>query len=133
MAIKDRIRNRRIQLGLTLEQVAQKLNTSKQTIQRYETGIISNIPSDKIEALADILDTTPQYLMGWEEPESQPYYLDPDAAAFAQEISESPGLRALFSAARDVKEEDLRFMVEMAERFKKEEDECRSAEEKEKK
>ena len=55
-----------------------------------------------------------------DESTNSAFYIDPDAAAFAQEISERPGLRALFSAARDVKEEDLRFMVEMAERFKKE-------------
>ncbi len=53
--------------GLTLEEVAQRLGTSKQTIQRYETGIISNIPRDKVEALARVLGTTPAALMGWGE------------------------------------------------------------------
>ena len=31
-------------------------------------GIITNIPSDKIEVLAEIYNTTPAYLMGWDEP-----------------------------------------------------------------
>lgn len=51
---------------MTLEELAEKVGTSKQTIQRYESGKISNIPSDKIELLAKYLDTTPAKLMGWE-------------------------------------------------------------------
>lgn len=41
--------------------------TTKQTIYKYEMGVITNIPSDKVEAIAEILKTTPAYLMGWEE------------------------------------------------------------------
>ena len=53
--------------GLTLEELAEKVGTSRQTIHRYENGVISNIPYEKIESLAAALDTTPQSLMGWEE------------------------------------------------------------------
>jgi transcriptional regulator with XRE-family HTH domain len=53
-------------MGLTLEEVAMKIGTTKQTIQRYETGEISNIPSDKIEKLAMVYNTTPIKIMGWE-------------------------------------------------------------------
>lgn len=67
MSIGQNIRNRRIALDLTLEEVAKRIGTSKQTISRYENGIIGNIPSDKIEALSDVLRTTPAYLMGWEK------------------------------------------------------------------
>ena len=66
MNIGDLIKQRRLSLDYTLEEVAKQVGTSKQTIHRYETGIISNIPSDKIEALAKVLQTTPAYLMGWE-------------------------------------------------------------------
>lgn len=64
-----KIKSRRKELGLTLEEIAKKVGVSKQTIQRYETGVISNIPSDKIEKLAKILQTTPGYIMGWEDME----------------------------------------------------------------
>ena len=37
---------------LTLEEIAAALGTSKQTIHRYENGIISNVPAEKVEALA---------------------------------------------------------------------------------
>ena len=67
MKIRDRLKERRLELGYTLEDVAKKVGTSKQTIQRYESGIISNIPSDKVEALAKALKTTPAQLMGWSD------------------------------------------------------------------
>ncbi len=67
MTIGQRIKHKRSVLNLTLEDVAKRIGTSKQTIQRYETGVITNIPSDKIEALASALNTTPSYIMGWDE------------------------------------------------------------------
>lgn len=65
MGLKENIKKRRLELNLTLETVAKKLFITKPTLQRYESGVISNIPSDKIEKLAEILDTTPAALMGW--------------------------------------------------------------------
>ena len=50
---------------LTLEEVAEAIGTSKQTIHRYENGTISNIPREKIERLAEVLGVSPSYLMGW--------------------------------------------------------------------
>lgn len=66
MNLGNRIHAKRKEKKLTLEQLANYIGTSKQTIQRYESGIISNIPLDKIEKIAKILDTSPSYLMGWE-------------------------------------------------------------------
>lgn len=51
---------------LTLEQIAEALSTSKQTIHRYENGIIENVPPEKVKALAALLEVTPAELMGWE-------------------------------------------------------------------
>lgn len=67
MTIGDRIKDARTALDMTLEDVAQQVGLSRQTLSRYETGVISNIPSDKIEELAKALKTSPSYLMGWEE------------------------------------------------------------------
>ena len=63
----ERIRARRRELGLTLEEVALAAETSKQTVQRYENGVIENIPDARLEAIARALSTTPAYLMGWGE------------------------------------------------------------------
>lgn len=67
MNIGDRIKKRREFLGFSQTELAKKIKSSKQTLYKYENGIITNIPSDKIEILAEQLDTTPAYLMGWEE------------------------------------------------------------------
>lgn len=62
----DRIKYLREAKNLTQEELAKLLNTKRQTIHKYEKGIVTNIPSDRIEALARILDTTPEYILGWE-------------------------------------------------------------------
>ena len=67
MGFKENLKSRRLELNLTLEDVSKKLSVSKPTLQRYESGVISNVPSDKIEKLAEILEITPAILMGWEE------------------------------------------------------------------
>ena len=64
--ISNELKNRRKALGLTLEELAERIGTSKQTIHRYENGTISNIPPEKVEALAHALETTPAALMGWQ-------------------------------------------------------------------
>ena len=56
---------------LTLEELAKRLGTSKQTIQRYENGIIANVPPEKIERLAEALSVTPAELMGWTESKTE--------------------------------------------------------------
>ena len=66
-SIGDKIKELRISLQLTQEELATSASTTKQTIHKYETGIISNIPASKIKAIADKLQTTPAYLMGWED------------------------------------------------------------------
>ena len=84
MTIGDRIKSSRIAKGATQEELAKALNTTKQTIYTImiiasviiRNNIISNIPSDKIEAMASFLCVSESYLMGWHEvlSLSQNYY-----------------------------------------------------------
>lgn len=74
MTIGERIKTKRLENHYTLEALAKFAHTSKQTIHRYENGIISNIPSDKIELIAKALNTTPAYLMGWEDETAENIY-----------------------------------------------------------
>lgn len=62
-----KLKELRKQAGLTLDELAEKVGTSKQTIHRYENGTITNVPPEKVESLAVALGTTPQELMGWED------------------------------------------------------------------
>ena len=65
--LSNKLKELRKEKKLTLEELADLVGTSKQTIHRYETGKISNIPPEKVEALATALDTTPSVLMGWSD------------------------------------------------------------------
>ena len=69
MTIHEKLRQKREVLRLTLDEVAQVVGVSRQTVQKYESGVIANIPSDKIELLAKALQTSPAHLMGWDEEE----------------------------------------------------------------
>lgn len=65
MTVGEKIKNLRVDMDLTQEALASATGTTKQTIHKYETGIISNIPASRLKAIADKLQTTPAYLMGW--------------------------------------------------------------------
>lgn len=62
-----RIKDLRTSQGMTLEQVAEKVGVGKSTVRKWETGLITNMRRDKIAALADALNTSPMYLMGWSD------------------------------------------------------------------
>ena len=62
----QRIKQRREELNYKLTELAEKIDVSKQTLYKYENDIVTNIPSDKIEQLAQALKISPAYLMGWD-------------------------------------------------------------------
>ncbi len=63
--ISNKLRALRLEKKMSLEELAQAIGTSRQTIHRYENGTINNIPPEKVERLAEALGTTPSMLMGW--------------------------------------------------------------------
>lgn len=62
----DRIKQLREQKDISQTELAERVGTTKQNIYKYETGVITNIPSDKIEAIAQFFNVSPAYIMGWE-------------------------------------------------------------------
>lgn len=66
MTVGERIKRKREELHISQTDLAQKVGVSKQSLYKYETNIITNIPSNIIEQIATILDISPCYLMGWE-------------------------------------------------------------------
>lgn len=75
MTIGEKIRQLRIKNGYSQVDLAMKADVSKQTLYKYEHGIINNIPADKIERIAEILNTTPSYLVGWDDDEEYKAFL----------------------------------------------------------
>ena len=66
----ERIKERRLKLEMSYQDLSDATQISKSTLQRYETGYIKKVPINQIEILAKALHTTPSYLMGWDAPHS---------------------------------------------------------------
>jgi repressor LexA len=62
-----RIKQKREELGLSAEQLGEKIGKAKTTIYRYESGFIDKLPSEILLKIANALGVTPLYLMGIEE------------------------------------------------------------------
>ncbi len=67
MTIGERIKEKRLEKRMSLERLANAAGVARQTIYKYENNLITNIPTDKIEAIAKVLNVSPGYLMGWDE------------------------------------------------------------------
>lgn len=65
MTIGKRIKFLRTQRGMSIDDLANKLGKNRTTVYRYENGDIENLPLEILTPLADALDTTPSYLVGW--------------------------------------------------------------------
>lgn len=72
MSVGLRIRTAREKKNLTLEELAKRCETTKQTIFKYENEIVTNIPYEKIVLLSKALDVSPSYLFGWDEKKESP-------------------------------------------------------------
>lgn len=66
MDVGKRIKERRIELNISVDELAKRLNKNRTTVYRYEKGDIENLPMDILGPLAKALNTTPAYLMGWD-------------------------------------------------------------------
>ena len=116
LEIINRIKTRRIELGMSYQDLADKTGMSKSTLQRYETGAIKNIPLDKLSDLAEALQLDPIYLMGIDPPS---YYIDPEAAQLAQELYTRPEMRVLFDASKKLSKEDVEMFTALIEKMSK--------------
>ncbi len=63
--LSNNLKKLRRERGMTLDDLARALGTSRQTIHRYENGVIANVPPEKVEQLAAALGVSPSMLMGW--------------------------------------------------------------------
>lgn len=76
--IGNRIAERRSQLGLTMDDVAQRIGVAKSTIQRYEKGQIQKIKLPVIESIAAALSVNPDWIIGnTDDPQPKPVYKSP--------------------------------------------------------
>lgn len=133
--IGSMLREARLEKGYTLESAGEKLGVIAKTIQRYETGE-RKVGINKIMELTSIYDVdyttfmnTAKRRLNTEENsveesahEDSRYYLDDEVAKIAQEVYERPELRMLFSASRNVSADDLKAVIALVDRMKKEDE-----------
>ncbi len=66
MGMAEIIKERRLAMGYTQEELAQRLGLQKSAIAKYENGRVENIKRSIIGEMAKILECSPAYLMGWD-------------------------------------------------------------------
>ena len=98
----QKIKELRLQRGMTLEQVGDIVGVGKSTVRKWETGMIANMKRDKIALLAKALGTTPAYLMGWNNADKQN---TPDKLTEGEEL--------LLNLFRQIPEDQQKVFLEM--------------------
>lgn len=114
--IANKIKARRIQLGLTLEDVAQAVGVGRSTVRKWETGLIKNMGRDKIALLAKVLQISPVELV----PMPDKTVSEDDERLEA--LHQDPRLCLLFDRSRKMSHADVEFMLQFADRLLKERD-----------
>lgn len=114
-----------------LNSILQKRNLSQADLSKM-TGIRSSSISDwlngkyepkqdKIAIIADALNVSPVWLIGYDEPstnQTEGYYVDSETAEYAEMLRTRPEARLLFSASRGISKEDMEKAVEYIELLK---------------
>lgn len=67
MEMGEKIKYLRTRQGMTLEELGNRVGVGKSTVRKWETGAIANMRRNKIASLAEALNVSPSYLMGWED------------------------------------------------------------------
>ena len=88
MDMAQKIKYHREKLGMTLEELGNKVGVGKSTVRKWETGMIANMRRDKISKIADALEVSPSYLMGWVE-NPDPDYPQTKLGKIEEEISKT--------------------------------------------
>lgn len=73
----ERIKQLRKEHKMTQEQLGDVIGVQKAAIQKYEKGTVQNIKRASLIKLAEVLDTTPEYILGWNTPNNiEPFNTD---------------------------------------------------------
>lgn len=116
------ISQRRKELGLTLEAVADAVGVGKSTVRKWEKGMIKNMGRDKIAALAKVLQMDPVRFVTFDLEAQQTAKNEADLETVLAKLHANPRLGLLFDRTRQMEPEDVEFMLQMADRILKERD-----------
>ena len=114
MTVGEKIRSRRIELGMTMDDLGKAIGVQRSAINKYEKGIITDLKRSTIAALATALNVPVMYLLD-DDPD------DPDQARL-EALHQNPQLGILFDRSRKMTSADVDFMIQMADKILKERD-----------
>ena len=116
----QRIHDKREELGLSIEDFAQKVGVARQTVYKWEKGQVKNIDRDCISKMAGIFHCDPEWLMHMEDSQNTTVtYKAPGRESVTAIVNKAPiigtaSLRAqLYQAAMIVKPENLNVAIEL--------------------
>ena len=104
------------QKAITQAELAKRAGIRQSSISDWLAGKYQP-KQDKIAVIADALNISPGWLLGY-DPDDDQYYIDKEAAEYAEMLRTRPGARMLFSAAKDISKEDMEKAVEYIELLK---------------
>lgn len=106
--IANKIKARRVELGLTLEDVAKAVGVGRSTVRKWETGMIRNMGRDKIAALAKVLQISPVELV------PMPNAVRSEDEDRLEALHQDPRLGLLLDRVRRMPETDKETMLAVA-------------------
>jgi repressor LexA len=118
MTIGERIKYYRELAGMTQLELAKKAGVSYQAISKYENGVVTNIPTKRLQLIADALGTNGAVLMGYHEP-TETMSAD-EESEWLEDLRNDPELRMLLSASSKLNEDDIKYLIALAERMNRE-------------
>jgi len=122
IVLGSRIKARRKELNLTLQNIADEIGVAKSTIQRYENGNIETIKLPVVEAIARVLKVNPSYLLGKTDHMEPTANDDDELQEYLEYLKNREDGRMLFSLAKNATKEDVMRAVAIIEALKKEEE-----------
>ena len=113
MSTGERIKQLRVNKGLSQEELGALIGVQKAAIHKYESGIVVNLKRSTIDKLAQALNTTPAYLMGWED--EAPNKSRPSGDERVDEIlAKNEVLREFYDILKTLPEEQQTELLETA-------------------
>ena len=108
MTIGEKIKARRKELGMTTEDLGRAIGVQRSAITKYEKDKV-DLKSERLQQIAKALDISPAALLPDDD-------IDQDRL---EALHQNPQLGILFDRAKDLPPEDVDFMIQYADRIRK--------------
>ena len=124
MEISKMIKEKRLEKGLTMKEVAKYVGVSEASVSKWEAGYVDNIRSDRLMKLSEILGISVIDLVLTEEEraerEAQRQKAQSETEDIRNSLKDNPKLRMLLSASAKLNDDDLAQLCRIAELMGKE-------------